>query len=118
MSHDRNDRGRPGHDPDPSDENQGEGDRISARRYNDHVREFVVYGDVGRAASDARDAVESSEAPELAAAEKAGKAPARLTRIERARALANRIRHAAAGLFRDLGDRLAPHEGRPDGRRP
>jgi len=40
------------------DPNQGEGDRASARRYDDHVREFVDEGKVDSAASQARDYVE------------------------------------------------------------
>ena len=36
------------------DPNQGEGDRISARRYDRHVREFVAEGKVPDAANEAR----------------------------------------------------------------
>jgi hypothetical protein len=36
------------------DPNQGEGDRASARRYDDHVREFIAGGKVGAAADSAR----------------------------------------------------------------
>jgi len=36
------------------DPNQGEGDRQSARRYDDHVRDFVSDGNVEGAARDAR----------------------------------------------------------------
>lgn len=36
------------------DPNQGEGDRVSARRYDRHVREFVVEGRVPDAANEAR----------------------------------------------------------------
>lgn len=53
----------------PKDKNQGEGDRESARRYNEHAREFVVY-------------------------EKRGKAPAHMTRLEQLRGVAQRVRHA------------------------
>jgi len=42
----------------PDEPNQGEGDRASARVYNDNVREFISRGKVDRAASDARDYVE------------------------------------------------------------
>jgi hypothetical protein len=89
------------------DKNQGEGDRESARRYNDHAREFVVYGDTRRAARDARDAVDGPEAPELEAAERRGKAPAHMTRLEQLRGLAQRARHAIGDLIADLGGRLA-----------
>jgi hypothetical protein len=40
------------------DPNQGEGDRISARRYDKHVQEFVGEGHVPDAAKEARDYVE------------------------------------------------------------
>src|SRR5689334_578957 len=40
------------------DPNQGEGDRISARRYDNNVREFVAEGRVPDAAKDARDYVD------------------------------------------------------------
>ena len=47
-------------DPKPPDPNQGEGDRRSARHYNDDVRKFVDRGRVGPAADDARTYVERS----------------------------------------------------------
>ena len=42
----------------PRDPNQGEGDRTSARVYNENVREFISRGKDDRAATDARDYVE------------------------------------------------------------
>lgn len=36
------------------DPNQGEGDRVSARRYDEKVREFVAEGNVSQAANDAK----------------------------------------------------------------
>ena len=36
------------------DPNQGEGDKVSARRYDRHVREFIAEGKVPDAANDAR----------------------------------------------------------------
>lgn len=36
------------------DPNQGEGDKLSARRYDRHVREFIAEGKVPEAANDAR----------------------------------------------------------------
>jgi hypothetical protein len=42
----------------PKDPNQGEGDRASARRYDEHVRDFVAEGKVEPAATQARDYVE------------------------------------------------------------
>lgn len=50
------------HDP---DQNQGEGDRRSARLYNRDVRRFVVDGKVDEAAREAKQFVESE--PEAAA---------------------------------------------------
>ena len=55
-----------------NNQNQGEGDKASARRYNEHAQEFVARGRVSKAAADARDYVE--EEPEQAqAAERAAK---------------------------------------------
>ncbi|CAN5252697.1 hypothetical protein BH11MYX1_BH11MYX1_55940 [soil metagenome] len=42
-----------------SNENQGEGDKISARRYNSDVREFIKEGKVEDAARNARDFVDT-----------------------------------------------------------
>ena len=52
----------------PKDPNQGEGDRASARRYDDHVRDFVADGKVEPAANEARAYVER-EAEDAAKAE-------------------------------------------------
>ncbi len=40
------------------DPNQGEGDKLSARRYDNHVREFIADGKVEPAAEQARSYVE------------------------------------------------------------
>ena len=56
----------------PKDPNQGEGDRASARRYDDHVRDFVAEGKVDPAARQARDYVEH-EPGDAAKAEAAAK---------------------------------------------
>jgi hypothetical protein len=54
------------------DPNQGEGDRVSARRYDSNVREFIEEGKVDSAAAEAKNYVERD--PEgAAAAEAAGK---------------------------------------------
>jgi hypothetical protein len=102
------------------DKNQGEGDRESARRYNEHVPEYVERDDPRRAGRDARDAIEGPEGPALEAAERRGKAPAHMTRLEQLRAAAQRLRHAAADMFGELRERLAArrHPARPDGTRP
>jgi hypothetical protein len=54
------------------DPNQGEGDRISARRYDKHAREFVAEGKVPDAANEARLFVEREPA-EAAKAEATAK---------------------------------------------
>jgi hypothetical protein len=54
------------------DPNQGEGDRISARRYDRNVREFIAEGQVPDAADEARLFVER-EPEDAAKAEAAGK---------------------------------------------
>jgi hypothetical protein len=54
------------------DPNQGEGDRISARRYDKHVEEFVSEGHVADAAKEAKDYVESHP-DEASKAERAAK---------------------------------------------
>ena len=54
------------------DPNQGEGDRAGARRYDDHVRDFVAEGKVEPAAGDARAYVER-EPEDAAKAEAAAK---------------------------------------------
>jgi hypothetical protein len=56
----------------PTGENQGEGDRVSARHYNREVREFVEEGKVEEAAREARDYVER-EPDEAARAERRAK---------------------------------------------
>ena len=85
------------------DPNQGEGDKASARRYNDHVSEFVAEGKVSDAASDARTYVERDPADAAKAEAKAKKGPfgARVsvdeivakghTVIERIRPTVNRV---------------------------
>ncbi len=56
-----------------SNENQGEGDKISATRYNNDVRDFIKQGKVEGAARNARDFVESQPLA-AARAERQGKA--------------------------------------------
>jgi len=54
------------------DPNQGEGDRVSARRYGQHVREHIAEGKVPDAANEARLFVER-DPDDAAKAEAAGK---------------------------------------------
>lgn len=61
----------------PTRKNQGEGDRRSARAYNEHVRDFIEDDRVEPAARSAAIAVEGPEGAQLREAEEAGKAPAR-----------------------------------------
>ncbi len=56
-----------------SDKNQGEGDKISARRYNDDLRSYINSGKVDDAAKSARDFVETQPLA-AARAERAAKA--------------------------------------------
>jgi hypothetical protein len=53
--------------------NQGEGDRVSSRRYNNHLQQFVAAGKVDRAARGAAKHV-TQEPEAAAAAERAAKA--------------------------------------------
>ena len=48
----------PGMKPQNHDQNQGEGDRVSSRRYNRDVRRFVADGKVEGAAQEAKQYVE------------------------------------------------------------
>ena len=57
----------------PKDKNQGEGDRESARRYNENVKEHIDSGKSEEAAERARRDIEGPEAEELSRAEQEGK---------------------------------------------
>jgi hypothetical protein len=57
------------------DPNQGEGDKISARRYDRHVREFVAEGKVPDAANEARLYVEREPNDAAKAEETAKRGP-------------------------------------------
>lgn len=57
------------------DPNQGEGDRISARRYNEDVRGFVAEGKVDPAAREAAQFVEAEPAEAKAAEARAKRGP-------------------------------------------
>jgi hypothetical protein len=54
-------------------ENEGEGSRSAARRYNEGVEEYVKSGRVEEAAEKAEDAVDGPEGEELRRAEEEGK---------------------------------------------
>ena len=57
------------------DPNQGEGDRASARRYDDHVRDFVAEGKVDPAAREASTYVEREPDDAAKAEERAKRGP-------------------------------------------
>jgi hypothetical protein len=61
--------------------NEGEGNKTAARRYNRATEEYVEAGKVDRAATAAKEALESDEGSELERAEEEGKAEA--TPVER-----------------------------------
>ena len=79
------------------DQNQGEGDRRSARRYNNDVRSFVAEGKVDQAAREAKDYVEQNPG-DAARAEAAARKGPRGTRasvdelIAKGRTVIDRIR--------------------------
>lgn len=52
-------------------QNEGEGNRTAARRYNEATREFIDSGKVGEAARKAKEAVDGPEGEELRKAEAA-----------------------------------------------
>ena len=88
--------------------NQGEGDKASARRYNNHAAEFVAEGKVDKAAREARDFVEAEPA-DAAAAERAAKRGPGGTRVSlddlvaKGRTVVDRVRpmiERAAGKLR------------------
>jgi hypothetical protein len=88
---------------DPRDKNQGEGDRRSARHYNEKLREFVDRGQVPPAAHDAKAYVE--RAPDDAArAERKAKRGPRAARGSRAWPALG----ALVGKARTYADRARP----------
>jgi hypothetical protein len=64
------------------DPNQGEGDRISARRYDNNVREFVAEGRVPDAAKDARDYVDRDPEGAAKAESTAKRGPGRWASVD------------------------------------
>lgn len=58
-------------------ENEGEGNRTAARAYNKDTKEFVDAGRVGKAAEDARTAMEGGERKELDEARKEARSHAK-----------------------------------------
>lgn len=90
------------------DPNQGEGDRVSARRYDGHVRDFVAEGKVDPAAGDARAYVEREpeDAAKAEAAAKRGPVGASVLMesvITRGQSLLERVRPVVARLRARFG---------------
>jgi hypothetical protein len=63
------------HNDSSKDPNQGEGDKVSARHYNDKVHNFVADGKVDDAARDAARFVEAEPAEAKRAEERAKRGP-------------------------------------------
>jgi len=57
-------------------ENEGEGNKTAARRYDEETRKFVESGKVDPAASEAKKAIDGPEGEELRRAEKEAKSRA------------------------------------------
>jgi hypothetical protein len=62
-------------------QNQGEGDRISARKYNRDVREFIAEGRVEHAAHDAKEFLEREPEEAERAEREAKRGPGSRTRV-------------------------------------
>jgi hypothetical protein len=92
------------------DANQGEGDRISARRYRRHVQEFVAEGQVEPAARDAEAYVERQPEEASRAERKARRGP-RSTKVTieelvaKGRTMADRVESAVRRIASKLGRR-------------
>jgi hypothetical protein len=79
-------------DPDAAGpRNQGEGNRVAARRYDEGVRAHVAAGRSEPAARAARNSLDGKFAETLRKAEAAGRAPAQTGLIERAVGLVRRV---------------------------
>ncbi|HWU86980.1 MAG TPA: hypothetical protein VN253_06880 [Kofleriaceae bacterium] len=97
--------------PGNPDQNQGEGDRESARRYNRHLRTFIARGKVEGAAREAEDYVEHHPA-EAASAEKQAKRGPRGRRVSvdelvaKGCSMIERVRPAFARLAARIRNRL------------
>jgi hypothetical protein len=95
------------------DPNQGEGDRISARRYDKHVREFIDEGKVPDAADEARLFVEREpeDAAKAEAAGKHGPKAARWTSVDelvtKGQSVVERVRPMVSRAVSRLRARLA-----------
>jgi hypothetical protein len=91
------------------DENQGQGDRISARRHPRHVREFVAGGQVEPAARDAEVHVERAPGAAARAEAEARRGP-RSTRVSLDELVAKG--HTVIDRMEALARRIAGRFGR------
>lgn len=98
--------------PTPPDANQGEGDRVSSRHYNQQVREFVKGGKVEPAARRAEAYVEH-EPGDAARAERAAKRGPHTSRVSidelvaKGRTIVDRVRPIVDRAVGKLRARLA-----------
>ena len=105
------------HDGPGAGPNQGEGDRISARRYNRSVREFVADGKVEEAARDAAFYVEA-EPEDAKRAEKAARKGQHRSRVSvdelvaKGRTAVERIRPIVDRIVGRVRSRLGRTTGR------
>lgn len=92
------------------DPNQGEGDRLSARRYDRHVREFIAEGKVPDAANEARLFVERDpdDASKAEQAAKRGPRGSRWASVDEMIAKG----HSVLDRVRPMVDRLRARFGR------
>lgn len=80
---------------DEKEPNQGEGDRESARRYDEHVREHVEEGKVPAAAADARAFVDAHPDEAKDAEQEAKRGPTRTSLFDRMGRALGRLRTRA-----------------------
>ena len=84
------------------DDNQGEGDKVSGRRYDDHVSRFVADGKVGEAARSARDYVERDPEGAAKAEAAAKRGPTRWASVDQLVAKG----HSVLDRLRPMVDRV------------
>lgn len=85
----------------PKSQNQGEGDRIAARRYDANVEAFINEGRVGAAARDAANAVDGPEGPSLRRAEEEGKSRAKMSRVLQVKSIARAFVAGAKEAYKE-----------------
>ena len=88
-------------EPGSNEPNEGEGSRTAARSYQEKLEAFIADGRVAAAARDAARAVDGPEGPELRAAEEAGKAPARTSKIQRFKGMARAFVDGAKAAYEE-----------------